>query len=329
VTRGAASLLFGLTLGLLCARPARAHTPTVNVLAVKELSPGEFVTSWERTQGIHDVSATYDLMKPVFPEHCRFEVPRLHCATRGLAGSIGFDGLADLSTSGMIKIEWADGSTRILNLTAVKPRVRVTEARHGTSFFREAASFIGTGVMHIWLGLDHLLFVFGLLWLVDSWRVLVKTITAFTIAHSVTLGAATFGLQILPAAPVEAVIALSIAFVAVEIAREARTRRPSFTRQNPWFVAFGFGLLHGFGFANALAELEVPQTQLPLALLGFNVGVEIGQLLFVAALLALHPVLRRLERTAGVRLRVAGYYAMGALAMYWFFERVMAFVPNV
>jgi hypothetical protein len=171
--------------------------------------------------------------------------------------------------------------------------------------------------------------VFGLLWLVDSWRVLVKTITAFTIAHSVTLAAATFGLQILPGPPVEAVIALSIAFVAVEIAREARTQKPSFTRQKPWLVAFGFGLLHGFGFANALAELEVPQTQLPLALLGFNVGVEIGQLAFVAALVALRPLLERLERTAGTRLRVGGCYAMGALAMYWFFERLIAFVPNV
>ena len=328
VTRRAASLLFGLTLGSLCA-PARAHTLGLNVLAMKELSPGEFVTSWESTQGIHDVSAAYDLMKPVFPEHCQFEVPRLHCATGGLDGRIGFDGLADLSTSGMIKIKWADGSTRILNLTAVKPHVRVSAAGHGTSFFREATNFIGTGVMHIWLGLDHLLFVFGLLWLVDSWRVLVKTITAFTIAHSVTLAAATFGLRILPAAPVEAVIALSIAFVAVEIAREARTQKPSFTRRNPWFVAFGFGLLHGFGFANALAELEVPETQLPLALLGFNVGVEIGQLAFVAALLALRPVVPRLERAVGARLEVAGYYAMGALAMYWFFERVMAFVPNV
>ena len=180
MTRGSVALLFGLTLASLRALPAQAHTPTLNVLAMKELSPGEFVTNWESTQGIHDVSATYDLMKPVFPEHCRFEVPRLHCATPGLTGRIGFDGLAELSTSGMIKIKWADGSIRILNLTAVQPHVRMAEARHGTSFFREATSFIGTGVMHIWLGLDHLLFVFGLLWLVDSWRVLVKTITAFS-----------------------------------------------------------------------------------------------------------------------------------------------------
>ena len=320
--------LLALTLGSLCAAPARAHTQALNVLVVKELSPGEFVTSWERTQGIHDVSAAYDLMKPVFPDHCRFEVPFLHCGVRGLTGSAGFDGLADLSTSGVIKIAWADGSSRVLNVTAVQPRARVADAQHGPNALRKATSFVGTGVAHIGLGIDHLLFVFGLLWLVDTWRVLVKTITAFTIAHSITLGAATFGVHILPAAPVEAVIALSIAFVAVEIAREARAGQPSFTRRHPWLVAFTFGLLHGFGFANALAELEVPKAELPLALLGFNIGVELGQLAFVAALLALRPLLRALERAGGVRLNVAGYYAMGALAMYWFLERVTAFMPS-
>jgi hypothetical protein len=174
---------------------------------------------------------------------------------------------------------------------------------------------------------DHLLFVFGLLWLVGSWRTLVKTITAFTIAHSVTLGAATFGFHLLPVAPVEVTIALSIAFVAVEIAREARTGLPSFTRQNPWLVAFAFGLLHGFGFANALSELEVPTSELPLALLGFNLGVEIGQLVFVAALLAAGRALGRLKLAADARSRAGAYYALGALAMYWCFERIAAFLP--
>jgi hypothetical protein len=303
-TRRMVAALFWLILGVTCALPAWAHTPALSVLAMKEVSPGVFVTSWEHTHGIDDVSAAYDLIRPVFPEHCRFEVPHVHCGTRGLTGRIGFDGLGALSASGMIKIAWADGSTRVLNVTTMQPHVRVTETRHGASTYRDAVTFVGTGVTHIWLGLDHLLFVFGLLWLVDSWRLLVKTITAFTIAHS-------------------------IAFVAVEIAREARTRQPSFTRRSPWLVAFGFGLLHGLGFANALAELEVPTTKLPLALLGFNVGVEIGQLAFVAALVALRPAFRSLERTAGAPLRAPGYYAMGALAMYWFFERVVAFTPNL
>jgi hypothetical protein len=309
--------------------PARAHNAVSSVLSIKELAPGEFVTSWERTQGMRDAGAAYDLMRPVFPEHCRFEAPRLRCGTRGLTGSLGFEGLGELSASGVIKLEWADGSSRVINVSAVRPRMQITDARHGAGTLRKATNFIGTGVMHIWLGIDHLLFVLGLLWLVEGWRTLLKTITAFTLAHSVTLCAATFGWHVLPAAPVEAVIALSIAFVAVEIAREARTRQASFTRKNPWLVAFGFGLLHGFGFANALAELEVPATELPFALLGFNLGVELGQLAFVAALLAFRPVLRRLEQSAGVRLNPAGYYAMGALAMYWFFDRLAAFVPSV
>ncbi|XXY48953.1 HupE/UreJ family protein [Sorangium sp. So ce269] len=329
-TRLRAAAMLWVTLCLLCAASAHAHTPSLSVLALDERSPGEFIASWERTQGIQDVSAAYDLLKPVFPEHCRFAAPRLDCGERGLSGRIGFDGLADLSTAGMIKVQRADGSTQVMSLTAAQPHVRVSEARLATSALRGVSSFIWLGITHIWLGLDHLLFVVGLLWLLDSWRVLIKTVTAFTIAHSLTLGAATFGLHILPTAPVEAVIALSIAFVAVEIAGEARTKQPSLTRKRPWLVAFAFGLLHGFGFASALAELEIPKANLPIALLCFNVGVEIGQLVFIAGLLALRAAaLRTLERASSLRFAMAGCYAMGVLAMYWFFERIVAFMPDV
>ncbi|KYF89592.1 hypothetical protein BE17_14555 [Sorangium cellulosum] len=324
-----AAAMLWITVCLLYAASAHAHTPSLSVLALDERSPGEFIASWERTQAIQDVSAAYDLLKPVFPEHCRFAAPRLDCGERGLTGRVGFDGLGDLSTSGMIKIKWADGGTQILTLTAAQPHVRVSEARLDTRALRGASSFIWIGVTHIWLGLDHLLFVVGLLWLLDSWRVLIKTVTAFTIAHSLTLGAATFGLRSPPTAPVEAVIALSIAFIAVEIAGEARTKQPSLTRKRPWVVAFVFGLLHGFGFASALAELEVARAELPIALLCFNVGVEIGQLVFIGGLLALRAALRRLERALGLRFAIAGYYSMGILAMYWFFERVVAFMPDV
>ncbi|WP_438038513.1 HupE/UreJ family protein [Sorangium sp. So ce128] len=324
-----AAAVLWITLCSLCAGAAHAHTLSLSVLALDERSPGEFIASWERTQGIQDVSAAYDLLKPVFPEHCRFEAPRLDCGARGLSGRVGFDGLGDLSTSGMIKIRRVDGGEQILSLTAAQPHVRVSESRLDTRALRGVSNFIWIGITHIWLGLDHLLFVVGLLWLLDSWRVLIKTVTAFTVAHSLTLGAATFGLHGLPAAPVEAVIALSIAFVAVEIAGEARTKRPSLTRKRPWFVAFSFGLLHGFGFANALAELQLTNADRPIALLCFNVGVEIGQLVFIAGLLALRGALRRLGRASGVRLATAGYYAMGTLAMYWFFERIAAFVPDV
>ncbi|MGK4002694.1 HupE/UreJ family protein [Sorangium sp. So ce1036] len=324
-----AAALLWITLCSLFAASAHAHTPSLSVLALDERSPGEFIARWERTQGIQDAGAAYDLLKPVFPEHCRFAAPRLDCGARGLSGRVGFDGLGDLSSSGMIKIQWVDGSTRTLSLTAAQPHVRVSEVRHDAGALRGVSSFIWLGITHIWLGLDHLLFVVGLFWLLDSWRVLITTVTAFTIAHSLTLGTATLGLPSLPTAPVEAVIALSIAFVAVEIAGEARTKQPSLTRQRPWLVAFAFGLLHGFGFASALAELEIAGAERPIVLLCFNVGVEIGQLVFIAGLLALRAASRRLERASGVRLAIAGYYAMGTLAMYWFFERIVAFMPSV
>jgi hypothetical protein len=310
---------------LLSAPHARAHTPLLSVLTIRERSRGEFVTSWESTQGIKDISAAYDLLEPVFPEHCRFDPPILDCGSRGLSGRVGFDGLANLSTSGMIKIEWADGRSRLVSLTASQPHVWVSEASRPKASLQGALDFVRLGVTHIWLGLDHLLFVLGLLWFLDSWRALFKTITAFTIAHSLTLGAASFGFRILPVAPVEATIALSIAFVAVEAAREKATQRASLTRRYPWFVAFAFGLLHGFGFASALSELHIDKTELPVALFGFNLGVEIGQLVFVAAVLALRPAWRRLPHA---RLAMAGCYAMGTLAMYWFFERIALFLPG-
>lgn len=317
---------------LLCAPSAFAHTPTMSVLTVKERAHGEFVTSWKRTQVIQDVGAAYDLLRPVFPEHCEFAPPRLSCGERGLTGRVGFDGLGDLNTAGMMELKWADGRTQLVNFSVAHPHVRLSgtaETAGSTATWSAFVAFVGVGVTHIWLGVDHLLFVLGLLWFVGSFRVLVKTITAFTVAHSCTLAAATLGFRVLPTAPVEATIALSIAFLAVEIAREARDGSPSVTRKHPWAVAFAFGLLHGFGFASALADLQIPRTELPLALLSFNVGVEVGQIAFVAVILALRPLWQRLHRLSGERAAMAAYYAMGTMAMYWFISRVAAFLPSV
>ena len=137
------------------------------------------------------------------------------------------------------------------------------------------------GIQHILSGVDHLLFVLGLLFLVGSWRRLVATVTAFTLAHSITLAAATLGLVHVPQTPIEAAIALSVMFVAAEILHQA-SGRPGLTARAPWVVAFIFGLLHGFGFAGALREVGLPQSDIPVALLFFNVGVEVGQLMFIA-----------------------------------------------
>ena len=178
------------------------------------------------------------------------------------------------------------------------------------------------GVEHILLGIDHLLFVFALLLLVPGRRMLIWTITSFTLAHSVTLAAATLGWVRVPQAPVEAVIALSILFVAMEIVHW-KQGRPGITRRWPWLVAFTFGLLHGFGFAGALSEIGLPEHAIPLSLLFFNLGVEAGQLMFIAAVLLLWAGLGRL-RFPQWAWRVP-VYAIGSLAAFWTIERIAGF----
>ncbi len=193
----------------------------------------------------------------------------------GLTGStVQIDGLRATAIDVLVRLERLDGTTQVLRLTPSAPSF-VVEAT--PSKLQVVGSYLSMGVEHILGGADHLLFVLALLIITrGSWR-LVKTVTAFTVAHSITLSLATLGFVRVPPAPVEAVIALSIVFVAVEIGH-SRQRRPGLTERAPWVVAFTFGLLHGFGFAGALSEIGLPQLDIPLALFSFNVGVEIGQL---------------------------------------------------
>ena len=184
------------------------------------------------------------------------------------------------------------------------------------------------GVEHILFGLDHLLFVLALILLAPSRRVLLWTITAFTLAHSVTLALATLGVVRVPGPPVEAMIALSILLLAGEIAHLERGR-PSLTARWPWLVAFSFGLLHGFGFAGALTAVGLPQGDIPLALFAFNAGVELGQLVFIAAVLGALGLVRRIELSPVAdrrALRTATYAIWGTLAAFWFFERLAGFL---
>jgi hydrogenase/urease accessory protein HupE len=185
-----------------------------------------------------------------------------------------------------------------------------------------AGEYLVLGFHHILLGIDHLLFVLALLMLVPNMRTLVWTITSFTLAHSLTLAAATLGWVHVPQAPVEAVIALSILFVAMEIVHW-RQGRPGLTRRWPWLVAFTFGLLHGFGFAGALSEIGLPEHAIPLALLFFNVGVELGQLLFIGAVIAVSLVLKRIT-WPGWAWRVP-VYTIGSLAAFWTIQRIAGF----
>jgi hydrogenase/urease accessory protein HupE len=245
--------------------------------------------------------------------------------------AVSIEGLSATSTDVLVRIESLSGAIQTERLSPTKtsfvfqalPRAREV-----------AGTYLRLGVEHILFGFDHLLFVLALVILVATWSRVAITVTAFTIAHSITLAAATLGFVNVPGPPVEATIALSIMLVSVEILN-ARRGKPSLTARLPWLVAFSFGLLHGFGFAGALAEVGLPQHAIPIALLFFNIGVEIGQLLFVTTVLSLialsgyvasqvlsEPAL--IKRTFD-RLDVTAAYAIGVAAAYWLVERTTAF----
>jgi hydrogenase/urease accessory protein HupE len=235
--------------------------------------------------------------------------------------TIAIDGLASTMTDVLVRIERLDGATQVARLLPASPSL-VVEA--SPSPWQVSGTYFVLGVEHILLGIDHLLFVFALLLLVKGWRRVVGTITAFTIAHSVTLALATLGVVHVPGPPVEAIIALSIVFVASEILR-ARRGRVGLAERWPWTVAFAFGLLHGLGFAGALSEVGLPQQAIPLALLFFNIGVEAGQLLFIAAVASAWAVVRRLPVRVPRAAEVIPPYAIGSVAMFWVIERVAGF----
>ncbi len=240
----------------------------------------------------------------------------------GLAGqTLGIEGLASGVTDVIVRIERQDGTSQVERLLPQDPQF-IVQGPTGTA--QVAWSYLVLGVEHILGGVDHLLFVFALLLVVHGTRRIVATVTAFTLAHSLTLVAATLGWVHVPGPPVEAMIALSIVFVAAEVV-QGRRGKPGLTARAPWLVAFSFGLLHGFGFAGALAEVGLPQTAIPVALLMFNVGVEAGQLLFVVCMLGLRRVASRLLSALPKAALHFPPYAIGAMAMFWVIERVAAF----
>jgi hydrogenase/urease accessory protein HupE len=277
-------------------------------------------------------------VRPVFPDHTQVLTPvRSSYATGaaalrwrvavegGLAGKdIGFSDLSASPIDVLVRVERSDGTVQLGRVLPVEPRFIVT-ASPGP--FEVIGTYTVLGIEHILTGFDHLLFVLALLLLVRGKRRLIATVTAFTVAHSMTLFAATLGWVHVPGPAVEAMIALSIVFVAAEIVH-GRQGRPGLTQRYPWTVAFIFGLLHGLGFAGALAEVGLPQASIPTALLFFNVGVEIGQLLFIAAVFAIvavgHRASRRLVLTAPGWLWRVPPYAIGGLASFWVVQRISA-----
>ncbi|MFG0282933.1 MAG: HupE/UreJ family protein [Phycisphaerales bacterium JB039] len=318
---------------LICAAPglARAHEVRPAYLELRQTAPDTFDVLWK-------VPARGDLRLGLYvrmPESCeQLSEPRamfsgdayierwsVREADGLVGGEIHIDGLQTMLTDVLVRIERLDGSTQVVRLTPTAPSVTVV-ASPGP--WDVAWTYLVLGVEHILLGIDHLLFVLALLLLVKGWKRITGTVTAFTLAHSVTLALATLGVVQVPPAPVEAIIALSIVFVAAEIVHSSQGR-PGLAERWPWVVAFTFGLLHGLGFAGALREVGLPHNAIPLALLQFNVGVEIGQLMFIGAVMILWAGLRKLPVEKPPRLVLAPAYLIGAVAMYWVIERVAGF----
>jgi len=311
------------------AASVQAHEVRPAYLLIQQKSAEQFDVLWR-------VPARGDMRLGIYvqmPERCEAPATQLtwqeggtwierssvRCPNGIVGENVLIRGLSSTVIDALARFERLDGTTQVVRLTPSEPSFMVTAAE---SWFQVAATYTVLGVEHILLGIDHLLFVLALLMLVPNVRTLVWTITSFTLAHSLTLAAATLGWVHVPQAPVEAVIALSILFVAMEIVHW-RQGRPGITRRWPWLVAFTFGLLHGFGFAGALSEIGLPEHAIPLALLFFNLGVEIGQLVFIAAVFAVSLILKRIP-WPGWAWRIP-VYAIGSMAAFWTIQRIAGF----
>jgi hydrogenase/urease accessory protein HupE len=308
--------------------PVAAHEVRPAYLQMNEIQPGQFSVLWKvPARGDRVLS-----LQAMLPSVCQTLKPptsmllsgtqltrwKVNCGSEGLdGGTIHIQGLSATMIDTLVRIELLSGVLVSHILRPDSPTFLVN-ARDGGAL----AGYVHLGIEHILLGIDHLLFVLGLLLIVRGKWQLVKTITAFTVAHSITLALATLDVMQVPQAPVEAAIALSIVFLATELAR-SKGESLDLTFRFPWIVAFAFGLLHGFGFAGALSEVGLPQTDIPLALLLFNGGVEIGQLLFVGVFFALGWLIHRVVETLPTWLTPATAYGIGSVSSYWLVERVV------
>lgn len=322
------ALVVALAALLLTPTPGIGHGLDPAALALRETAPGVFAVTW-RVSALRLPGAN---VQPMLPSHCRptgaaeaedkgdHIVARwqIDCGAAGLAGAeVGVADLSAAKINALLTINRLDGERVQVVLSPRAPTITVPEIASRWDVVR---GYLGLGVEHILGGPDHLLFVFGLLLLVSAGRLLVQTITAFTLGHSITLSAAALGIAAVPSRPIEVLIAASVLLLAVELARDAG--RGSALRRFPWIMAAAFGLLHGFGFAGALAEAGLPPADVPLALVSFNAGIELGQLLFVAAILAAGALLIRWRPALATGALRPAVYGMGILSAYWCFERV-------
>lgn len=320
--------ILAFLLAALVATPGQAHEVRPAYLDMRETAPDQFAIVWKApARGEMRLSLHVRL-----PANCAetseparsitgsayLERWTAICAGGLNGGEIGVDGLKSTLTETLVRIEYAAGDTEVMRLMPDRPRFIVAGTQTSLEVSR---TYFLLGVDHILSGLDHLLFVLALMLLINSRWMLVKTITAFTIAHSITLAGASLGYFSLPQKPVEATIALSIAFVASELVK-AKPGDRRLSESYPWVVAFAFGLLHGFGFAGALKEIGLPQSDVPLSLLTFNLGVETGQLIFVAAALVLMRAACALVAVPLAPARHLGAYMIGTASMLWLVPRI-------
>ncbi len=315
-----------------CSAIASAHEVRPGYLELTEREGGQFDVLWR----VPLYRGAPLFIRPILPASTSPETPIASSAANGaeikrwrvsIDGSlrgetIQIQNLESTVTDVLVRIQFADGGSETLRLT---PDAATTTIPTVPSRFLVAQNYIELGVQHILLGIDHLLFVLSLVLLVTGFLRLVETITAFTIAHSISLAAATLGIVNVPSAPVDAIVALSIVFVAGEIIHKGMGR-PSLGERYPWAVAFMFGLLHGLGFAGALTALGLPQHAVPIALLFFNVGVEAGQLIFIIGALLFMLVLDRMRISWPQWSYRIPAYAIGGIAMFWCFQRIAAMV---
>ncbi|HEY5309788.1 MAG TPA: HupE/UreJ family protein [Casimicrobiaceae bacterium] len=306
-----------------------AHEARPAYLEMKETAPGQFsvlfrtpvLAGMRLPLALQMPDGVKNVQPPVVDELADSLVERrwIDAGPDGLAGKrIEITGLQLTITDALVRVELLDGRTIQAIARPSQPWVEIAGSQ---SRWEVMGTYVVEGIRHILFGADHLLFVLGLLLIVRSGWMLVKTITAFTVAHSITLAVATLGYATAPALPLNAAIALSILFLGPEIVRVWRGET-SFTIRHPWVVAFVFGLLHGFGFATAMTSAGLPRQELPLALLSFNIGVELGQLGFVAIILAMERSFRVLEVRWPRWVQALPGYTVGTLGAFWTIQRV-------
>jgi hydrogenase/urease accessory protein HupE len=294
-----------------------AHELSMAEMEVRETSPNEFLWQWTASSD----KAPAVVLAPVWPESCAAEMNMLRCNERGLFGTLRVNGVGDAYSAAIVKIYWLDGQNRVFTLTTRQPEVHLYGSADDKRGMGEIAwAYVTLGVEHILGGFDHLMFVLSLLFLVGFNKRLVVTISAFTLAHSLTLALSSLGLLTLRSPPVEATIALSIMLVA----GEALNKEKTLSRRWPALVAFLFGLVHGLGFAGALADIGLPQNNLFVALLTFNLGVEAGQLLVVVLCYGLYRALQ--SKPQFVMARTPALYVIGSIAAYWSIGRIVGIV---